>query len=89
MTSKILLMKKQRIQEQIVKFSTGTDATSQNKVLELTNKLTELQKNHADEQRKNAQQAVLDNIDDEISKVNDYYDKVLNDNSKMLSLMNQ
>ena len=79
----------QRIQEQIVKFSTGTDATSQNKVLELTNKLTELQKNHSDEQRKNAQQAVLNNIDDEIDKVNKYYDDVLNDNSKMLSLMNQ
>jgi hypothetical protein len=79
----------QRIQEQIVKFSTGTDATSQNKVLELTNKLTELQKNHSEEQRKNAQQAVLNNIDDEISKVNNYYDKVLNNDSKMLALMNQ
>jgi hypothetical protein len=79
----------QRIQEQIVKFSTGTDATSQNKVLELTNKLSELQKNHSEEQRKKSQEAVLNNIDDEINKINDYYDKVLNNNKEMLALMNQ
>jgi hypothetical protein len=79
----------QRIQEQIVKFSAGTDATSQNKILELTNKLSELQKNHSEEQRKKSQEAVLNNIDDEISKINDYYDKVLNNDKEMLALMNQ
>jgi hypothetical protein len=77
-----------RLQQQIVKLSGGTDATSQNKILELSNSLADLQKNHSETQRKNAQQAVLDNINDEIDVINNYYDEMLDNNQELLNMLN-
>jgi hypothetical protein len=78
-----------RLQQQIVKLSGGTDATSQNKIIELQKSLKTLQDNHSETARKNAQEAVLNNIDAEIDKVNQYYEDALNNDQTMIDLLNE
>ena len=72
----------------IGKLSAGTDATSQNKVNTLKQQLKQLEDDRQKTRREDAQQAVLDNIDDQLDKIQEYYDKFLDNDTAILNSMN-
>lgn len=51
----------------------------------MTKSLKELEKDKTKTDRENAQQAILTNIDDQLSKLKDTYDKLMSSNTALLS----
>lgn len=68
--------------------SGGTDATSRNKVNDLYQELTKLQEEQMKTNRENAQQKVLENIDNQVSQIEGYFEKFLGSNSELLKSLN-
>lgn len=73
----------------ITKLSTSTSAAAINKVAELEDSLKDLEEERLQTLRENAQQAILDEIDDQIDEINDKFDDLLDSQSMMLALMTE
>lgn len=69
------------------KIATSTDADSNAKRKELETQLKELEKEQQKTLRENAQQALLESMEDEVSQINDKFDKLLENNQQLLELM--
>lgn len=75
-----------KIVQQMTRLGGATDATSANKLLELQKQLTELDKEYRTTTVTNAQDAVLDGLDNQIDKLDEYYSDLLDNNQKMLEM---
>ena len=69
------------------KIATSTDVDSNAKRKELETQLKELEKEQRKTLRENAQQALLSSMEDEVSQINDKFDKLLENNQQLLELM--
>jgi oligoendopeptidase F len=67
----------------ISQLSSSTDASSKKQAAELTQQLEELETERQKELRERAQEAVLNNLDNEVKNISDKFDELLN-NEKML-----
>lgn len=73
----------------IAKVGAGTDANSRRKVADLQRQLRELDKQEAQRQKEKARQAVLENIDTEISRIQDQFYELLKSDQALLDSMNE
>jgi hypothetical protein len=80
---------KARIQSQLIKLGAASDAESLKKVADLQKQLAQIEGDKAKADRDEAQKAVLESIDEEIKRTNEYYDQILNDNRLMLQKMSE
>lgn len=71
----------------LTKLGSSTDASSQSQRAELENKLQDLEKEHLEDLRERAQDAIISNIEDEIDQISDKFDDLLDNNRQMLLLM--
>ena len=71
------------------KLSSSTDAGSRQQAKELEQQLQELEKERLETLRERAQEAVLNNLDNEVSQINDKFDKLLENNAALLDAMNK
>lgn len=71
----------------ISKLATSGSASAINQQAKLEEELAQLQKERIEELRQRAQDAILENIDDEISEINDKFDKLLNSQQALLAAM--
>ena len=71
------------------KLSSSTDASSRAQSKELEQQLQELEKERLETLRERAQEAVLNNLDDEVSQINDKFDKLLENQAALLDYMNK
>lgn len=78
-----------QIIDAISRVSAGTDANSRNKLRDLQKQLKQLEENEAKNRREEARQAVLENIDDQISQIEEQFDKLLNNNVELLNSMDE
>jgi len=69
------------------KLSSSTDANSKQQSKELEKQLQDLEKERLQTLRERAQEAVMNNIDDEVSQINEKFDKLLENNQAMLIAM--
>lgn len=81
--------KAQLLQSNLVKLGSSTNAASLQQTTELQGQLEDLEKERQDTLRKDAQQAVLDGIDDSISAIDTKFSDVIDNQQKMLQLMQQ
>lgn len=81
--------KAQLLQSNLVKLGSSTNAASLQQTAELQGQLEDLEKERQDTLRKDAQQAVLDGIDDSISAIDTKFSDVIDNQQKMLQLMQQ
>jgi len=73
----------------IARVGAGTDANSRRKVADLQRQLRELDKQEAQRQKEEARQAVLENIDSEIQRIQDKFDELLKSDQALLDSMDQ
>lgn len=78
-----------QIIDAISRVSAGTDANSRNKLRDLQKQLKQLEEDEAKNRREEARQAVLENIDDQISQIEERFDKLLNNNVELLNSMDE
>lgn len=71
----------------LAKLGSSTDANSMNQKKELENQLKELEQERLKELRERAQEAIIENIDDQIAEMNDTLDKLLESNRALLAAM--
>lgn len=69
------------------KLGSSTNANSQQKVQEMEQQLEELEAERLKELRERAQEAVLENMDDELQEISDKFDKLLESNHALLLAM--
>lgn len=69
------------------KLGSTTNASANSQRADLENKLEELEKERLDTLRQRAQEAVISNIDDQLSEIGDKFDKLLDNNRMMLAAM--
>lgn len=69
------------------KLSSTNNAASEQKAMELENKLEELEKERLKELRERAQEAILENMDDELAAISEKFDKLLESNQALLIAM--
>lgn len=67
--------------------STNADAMKQSK--ELEKQLEELEKERLDTLRERAQEAIMQNLEDEVSQINEKFDKLLENNQAVLQMIRQ
>lgn len=72
----------------LAKLGSSTDANAMNQKKELENQLKELEQERLKELRERAQEAIIENIDDQIAEMNDTLDKLLESNRALLAAMN-
>ena len=70
------------------KLSSSTDAGSRQQAKQLEQQLQDLEKERYDELRQKAQEAVLGSLDDEVSQINEKFDKLLENQAALLNAMN-
>ena len=71
------------------KLSSSTDAGSRSQAKELEQQLQELEKERLETLRERAQEAVLNNLENEVSQINDKFDKLLENQAALLDAMNK
>ena len=71
------------------KLASSTDAGSRQQAKELEQQLQELEKERLETLRERAQEAVLNNLDTEVSQINEKFDKLLENQAALLDAMNQ
>lgn len=71
------------------KLASSTDAGSRAQAKELEQQLQELEKERLETLRERAQEAVLNNLDSEVSQINEKFDKLLENNAALLDAMNK
>ena len=69
------------------KLSSSTDAASMSQRKELEQQLQELEKERLQTLREQTQEAVLNNLDTEVSQINDKFDKLLENQAALLAVM--
>lgn len=69
------------------KLGSTTNASANSQRADLEDKLQELEKERLDTLRERAQEAVISNIDDQLSEIGDKFDKLLDNNRMMLAAM--
>lgn len=69
------------------KLSSSTNATALQQTKELQQKFEDLEKERLQELRERAREAVLNNLDSEVSEINEKFDKLLEDQSALLAAM--
>ena len=69
------------------KLSSSTDAASMSQRKELEQQLQDLEKERLQTLREQAQEAVLNNLDNEVSQINDKFDKLLENQAALLAAM--
>ena len=72
----------------LAKLGSSTDANAMSQKKELENQLKELEQERLKELRERAQEAIIENIDDQIAEMNDTLDKLLESNRALLAAMN-
>ena len=70
------------------KLGSSSNATAQQQTKELEQKLEELEEERLKELRERAQEAIIQNIDDELAEISDKFDKLLESNQALLAAMN-
>lgn len=70
------------------KLSSSTDAGSRQQAKQLEQQLQDLEKERYDELRQRAQEAVLNSLDNEVSQINEKFDKLLENQAALLNAMN-
>ena len=71
----------------IEKLSSSTDAASMKQAKDLEQKLEDLEKDRLKTLRERAQDALTENIDDQVTEINDKFDKLLNDQQALLTAL--
>ena len=71
------------------KLGSTTNASANSQRADLENKLEELEKERLNTLRERAQEAVVSNIDDQLSEIGDKFDKLLDNNRMMLAAMTE
>ena len=71
----------------IEKLSSSTDAASMKQAKDLEQKLEDLEKDRLKTLRERAQDALTKNIDDQVTEINDKFDKLLNDQQALLTAL--
>ena len=69
------------------KLASSTDAGSRQQAKELEQQLQELEQERLKTLRERAQEAVLNNLDDEVSQINEKFDKLLENQAALLAAM--
>lgn len=69
------------------KLASSTNASAMQQTKELQQKFEELEKERLQELRERAREAVLDNLDTEVSQINEKFDKLLEDQAALLAAM--
>ena len=69
------------------KLGSSSNASAESQRADLENQLKELEAERLKELRERAQEAILENMDDEISEINDKFDKLLESNHALLLAM--
>ena len=69
------------------KLSSSTNATALQQTKELQQKFEDLEKERLQELRERAREAVLDDLDSEVSQINEKFDKLLENEAALLSAM--
>lgn len=75
--------------ESISSLSGGTDATSRNKVADLRKQLAQLEKEEAQRKTEEARQAVIQDIDDQVARIEERFGKLLENNQELLNSMDE
>ena len=70
------------------KLGSSTNASAQKQTQELEKQLADLEEERLKELRARAQEAILENMDDEVSEINEKFDKLLENNQALLMAMN-
>jgi chromosome segregation ATPase len=78
-----------RLITNISKISTTSNADSQKQKADLEAQLEKLEEQRLEELREKAQEAMLENMDDTISEINDKFDKLLENNRDLLKVMTE
>lgn len=78
-----------RLATNAAKLASSTDAHSNAVRADLESQLEELEKEHLKELRERAQEAVLNNIDDEVEHMSEQLDKILENSELLYQLMQQ
>ena len=71
----------------LVKLASSTDASALAQTKELEKQLADLEEERLKELREKAQEAVLENMDDELEAISEKFDKLLENNQAMLAMM--
>ena len=69
------------------KLGSSTDANAMNQKKELENQIKELEEERLKDLRERAQEAIIQNIDDELSEISEKFDKLLESNRALLAAM--
>lgn len=77
----------ERLMANISKLSSSTSADAMQKRAELEQELEDLEKERLTTLREQAQEAVIEDIDDQINEINDKFDKLLESNQALLIAM--
>lgn len=76
-----------QIVENMSKIGAGTDANSQKALMDMETKLQDLEKERLDTLRERAQEAVIQNIDDQISDADEYLSQMTKSTEAILELL--
>ena len=71
----------------LTKLGASQDANSQKQAKEIEQQLKELEEERLQQLRERAREALLENMDDEISQINDKFDELLENNRELLKAM--
>ena len=80
--------KRKQLEENLAKMGSTSGFETAAKRKELETELTNLQKDRAKELRQEARDSIVENIDNEISKIGESFDKLLNNQQALLMLLN-
>jgi hypothetical protein len=72
----------------IAKLASSGDADAKAKTMELEQQLQELEKERIQTLKERAREAILENMDNEVSEINDKFDKLLENSQALLTAMN-
>ena len=71
----------------IAKLASSSDADAKAKTMELEQQLQELEKERIQTLKERAREAILENMDNEVSEINDKFDKLLENSQALLTAM--
>ena len=71
----------------LAKLGSSTDASAMNQKRDLEKQLRELEEERLKELRERAQENVINNIDDELSEINEKFDKLIESNQELLKAL--
>lgn len=80
--------KRKQLEENLAKMGSTSGFETEAKRKELETELTNLQKDRAKELRQEARDSIVENIDNEINKISESFDKLLNNQQALLMLLN-